>query len=162
MNRIRRIRRLAVVLAGLAGALLVSITAAPTALASQLRPDPHQRGHRLAGPDRAAKDHDQARAVQWQHRPARASSRDRAALGPTARNYTQRLHRAGTAGRGSRRLHASAPEPTARRHTRPPEHHDLVFLGQWRHPAPSRRLTEVPHLRHEQFRQALAFQHARW
>jgi hypothetical protein len=40
MNRIRRIRRLAVVLAGPAGALLVSITAAPTALASQLRPDP--------------------------------------------------------------------------------------------------------------------------
>jgi hypothetical protein len=37
MNRIRRIRRLAAVLAG---ALLASITAAPTALASQLRPDP--------------------------------------------------------------------------------------------------------------------------
>jgi hypothetical protein len=40
MNRIRRIRRLAAVLAGLAGALLAPITAAPTALASQLRPDP--------------------------------------------------------------------------------------------------------------------------
>jgi hypothetical protein len=37
MNRIRHIRRLA---AGLAGALLAPITAAPAALASQLRPDP--------------------------------------------------------------------------------------------------------------------------
>jgi hypothetical protein len=40
MTRIRRIRRLAALLAGLAGALLAPITAAPTALASQLRPDP--------------------------------------------------------------------------------------------------------------------------
>jgi hypothetical protein len=40
MNRTRHIRRLAALLAGLVGALLASITAAPTALASQLRPDP--------------------------------------------------------------------------------------------------------------------------
>ena len=40
MNRIRHIRRLAGVLAGLAGAVLACATAAPAALASQLRSDP--------------------------------------------------------------------------------------------------------------------------
>ncbi len=40
MNRIRRIRRPAGVLAGLAGAVLAFAAAAPSALASQLRPDP--------------------------------------------------------------------------------------------------------------------------
>ena len=40
MSRIRHIRRLAGVLAGLAGALLAFAVAAPAALASQLRPDP--------------------------------------------------------------------------------------------------------------------------
>jgi hypothetical protein len=40
MTRIRRIRRLAGVLAGLAGALLAVAAAAPNALASPLRPDP--------------------------------------------------------------------------------------------------------------------------
>src|SRR5215831_11902093 len=40
MNRTRHIRRLAGVLAGLAGAVLAVAAAAPAALASQLRPDP--------------------------------------------------------------------------------------------------------------------------
>jgi len=40
MSRIRYIRRLATVLAGLAGAVLAFGAAAPSALASQLRPDP--------------------------------------------------------------------------------------------------------------------------
>jgi hypothetical protein len=40
MNRIRHIRRLAGVLAALAGAVLAVAAAAPAALASQLRPDP--------------------------------------------------------------------------------------------------------------------------
>src|SRR5215472_16999246 len=40
MNRIRHIRRLAGVLAGLAGAVLAVSAAAPAALASRLRPDP--------------------------------------------------------------------------------------------------------------------------
>ena len=40
MSRIRHIRRLAIVLAGLAGAVLAFGAAAPAALASQLRPDP--------------------------------------------------------------------------------------------------------------------------
>lgn len=40
MSRIRHIRRLAGVLAGLAGAVLAFAVAAPAALASQLRPDP--------------------------------------------------------------------------------------------------------------------------
>src|SRR5262249_17695318 len=40
MTRIRHIRRLAGVLAGLAGAVLAFAAAAPAALASQLRPDP--------------------------------------------------------------------------------------------------------------------------
>src|SRR5262245_5360431 len=40
MTRIRHIRRLAGVLAGLAGAVLAFAVAAPAALASQLRPDP--------------------------------------------------------------------------------------------------------------------------
>ena len=40
MTRIRHLRRLAAALAALAGALLAFAAAAPTALASQLRPDP--------------------------------------------------------------------------------------------------------------------------
>jgi hypothetical protein len=40
MSRIRHIRCLAVVLAGLAGALLTFAAAAPAAVAWQLRPDP--------------------------------------------------------------------------------------------------------------------------
>jgi len=40
MSRIQYIRRLACVLAGLAGAVLAFVAAAPAALASQLRPDP--------------------------------------------------------------------------------------------------------------------------